>query len=209
METLQKLSELRDLKGPSPAFTKVQLAYALMVGGAARRVWDVRGWPSFSGWGRGPSGTMVSRLASAGLIHTTRKGLSLTERGRQLYQSLTSIISSVGRASFPLPWDLKHSIGVLVRGLADRVLSGLEERDEAIRYGADAAIVLTREADGIHMPQVSNISRERPEFAKNVEEFFKPSVGDVMIIAGAQEERKALYAALAAALKLYEKAKKP
>jgi hypothetical protein len=30
-----------------------------------------------------------------------------------------------------------------------------------------------------------------------------------MIIAGAQEERKALYAALAAALKLYEKAKKP
>jgi DNA-binding MarR family transcriptional regulator len=208
METLQKLSELRDLKGPSPAFTKVQLAYALMVVGGAEGVGRKR-LAQLLGLGEGTVRTMVSRLASAGLIHTTRKGLSLTERGRQLYQSLTSIIGSVGRASFPLPWDLKHSIGVLVRGLADRVLSGLEERDEAIRYGADAAIVLTREADGIHMPQVSNISRERPEFAKNVEEFFKPSVGDVMIIAGAQEERKALYAALAAALKLYEKAKKP
>jgi hypothetical protein len=38
METLQKLSELRDLKGPSPAFTKVQLAYALMVVGGAEGV---------------------------------------------------------------------------------------------------------------------------------------------------------------------------
>jgi DNA-binding MarR family transcriptional regulator len=102
METLQKLSELRDLKGPSPAFTKVQLAYALMVVGGAEGVGRKR-LAQLLGLGEGTVRTMVSRLASAGLIHTTRKGLSLTERGRQLYQSLTSIISSVGRASFPCP----------------------------------------------------------------------------------------------------------
>lgn len=205
---MESLQEIAQPKGPAPAFTPVQLAYALMVIGGEVGVGRKR-LAQLLGLGEGTVRTMLSRLASAGLIRTTKKGLSLTEKGRQAFQSISTVVKSMGRPAFPLPWELEHSVGVLVKGMADKVVSGLEERDEAIRHGAEAAIILTREADGIHMPRISNISQERPEFAKNVEEFFKPSVGDVMIIAGAHDEQRALYAALAPALKLLAKAKKP
>lgn len=201
MEQLRKLFLAKEGKGPLPAFTGVQLVYLIMLVGAETFVGRKR-LTQLLGIGEGSVRTMLSKLAEWGMIASTRSGVTLTEKGRRLYEALSSALSPLMKVGFEMPWTASENYGVVVKGKADMVASGLEERDEAVRNGAAAAMVLTSLPDGIHMPRISNLSVERPDFAEKVSSFFKPSAGDVIIIAGADEERKAKFSALAAALKL-------
>ncbi|MEM1946335.1 MAG: DUF4443 domain-containing protein [Candidatus Caldarchaeum sp.] len=201
METLRQLFLDRELKGPSPAFTTVQLLYAVFLLGS-HTVLGRKRLTDYLGIGEGSVRTMLTRLTEKGLAVSTQKGLSLTDKGRELYDYLKKFLTAVKAVSFNMPWQAQHNHGLVVKGLADRVSTGVEERDEAIRNGASAAMVLTYMFDGLYMPRVANLTVEQPHFARQVVEFFKPSVNDVVIIAGADDDVKARYAALAAAVKL-------
>jgi len=88
---------------------------------------------------------------------------------------------------------------VILKRRSQNVKKGLEQRDAAIRAGAEAALVMTYLNNILHMPGVSILSEERPAFASQIIEKVKPDQSDVIIIAGAKEDRKAKYGALAAA----------
>ncbi|MCS6770049.1 MAG: hypothetical protein NZ570_06410 [Candidatus Caldarchaeum sp.] len=201
METLKQLSRAREFKGPSPAFTAIQLIYAVILIGSSA-VMGRKRLTSQLGLGEGTVRTMLARLVSWELAFSTREGLRLTQKGVDLYQFLTKTITELKRVEFEMPWTAPHNYGVVVKDAADRVSTGVEERDEAVRNGASAAMVLTYLADGLHMPRVSNLSVERPDFAEKVIKFFTPSENDVILITGADDEAKARYSALAAAVKL-------
>ncbi|MEM2095646.1 MAG: DUF4443 domain-containing protein [Candidatus Caldarchaeum sp.] len=201
METLRQLLEVREVRGPAPAFTPVQLLYAVILIGSSA-VMGRKRLKELLGIGEGSVRTMLSRLVSNGLASSSREGLRLTEKGMELYSYLNKTISELKRVVFEMPWDAKHNFGLVVRGMAGRVSTGVEERDEAVRNGASAAMVLTYTESGLEMPRVSNLSLERPEFAGKIISLFNPSVGDVVIIAGADDEMRSRYAALAAAVKL-------
>ena len=82
---------------------------------------------------------------------------------------------------------------------------GIEERDEAIRAGANATLVLAMENGEVHMPKVSNLSRESPQLAASIIKNLNPADGDVIIITSANSKMTARYSALAAALLLLRK----
>lgn len=201
METVRKLLLSKEVKGPLPAFTGVQLVYFIFLVGAEPRVGRKK-LTRLLGVGEGSVRTMLSRLTELGYVTSTRSGVELTANGSKIYEALREYLSPPIKVDFPMPWDSIHNYGIVLKGLAERVSTGIEERDEAVRYGASAAMVLTCLQDGIHMPKITNLSIERPEFAQHITSFFKPEVGDVIIITGAETEHDAKYSALAAALKI-------
>ncbi len=205
MEALREIFQDHGPRGPSPAFTPVQLVYAVLLIGSSDFLGRKR-LKDYLGIGEGSARTILSHLVKKGLATSTRKGLSLTQKGKQLYEYLKSSLSPIKQITFEMPWTAKCSYGLVVKGCAELVSTGIEERDEAIRNGASAAMVLTYMPNGLYMPRITNLSVERPDFAQKIIDLFNPSENDVIVITAADDERRARYSAFAVALKLIGKA---
>jgi len=191
--------------GPSPSFTTLHVVMALLVLGDKGKL----GRKKFTeelGLGEGAVRTIINRLRKHSLAKVDRSGCSLTEKGRKLYEALRNNISEFVEINENMPWNYRHSIGMKVKDMAKFLKTGLEERDAAVRAGADAAMIITMREGSLLMPGVSNLSEEQPNFASKIMLSFTPSEGDVIIIAGSDDRVKALYGALAAAYELLEKA---
>ena len=154
------------------------------------------------GLGEGAIRTVLSRLSGAGLIEVSRRGCRLTEEGRALLASLRSRLVELGPMVVrPIP---AVGFAYLVRGAADKVRLGVEQRDEAVRAGAEGAMTLVFREGKLVMPGVSeDVGRDYPELWERLEEVGLGE-GDVVVIAFAGDERRARYGALAAALTLLE-----
>jgi hypothetical protein len=91
---------------------------------------------------------------------------------------------------------------LIVHDAVGRVSRGLEQRDEAVRAGAKALMILAYQGGRLLMPGVSDLSAERPDFASHLLEELRPVDGDVILIAGGDSLAEARRGALAAALTL-------
>ena len=191
-------------KGPLPYFTPAHLIYAILAIGDSGPIGRKR-LSAKLGVGEGTIRTILNRLKGLDAVRESRAGYTLTQKGKRFYGEIKSRITVPVEVSFPLPIEGKYKAAVVIRGAAELVKTGVEERDEAVRAGAKAALVLVREGDEIHMPRLSNLSREQPELAKAVVESLKPENGDVIIITTADNDGIAKYSSLAVALYLVKK----
>lgn len=200
MKNLKKaLEELaKPQPGPAPTFTPTQLLELILYLGEKGVVGRKR-LSTGLGVGEGAVRNMLSRLKRAGLVEADKSGCSLTREGRCLYVRLAKTLINFGSPGFQLPWEHLYNHVVIVRGKASSVRRGLEQRDAAIRAGADAVMVITYQDGRLLMPGVSNLSEERPEFASQLLESINLRNGDVVIIAGARSPRAARHGAVAAA----------
>lgn len=194
---LEKLAEKQP--GPLPTFTAVQVLGVLLYLGRTRVV----GRKKLSGVleiGEGAVRNILGRLRSAGLIEVERRGCRLSEKGLEVYRRLAEVLVEHGRLEgVEMPWQYPENYSVLVKDRASKLRRGLEQRDAAIRAGAEAVMILVYRNGCLHMPGVSNISKERPEFAAKLVEALRPGEGDVVIIAAAGRAADARNGALAAA----------
>jgi len=190
--------------GPSPSFTASHIIMALLVLGDKGSLGRKR-FTEELGIGEGAVRTLINRLKKYSLVKVDRSGCSLTEKGRELYEALREKVGEFVELNGNVPWNYRYSIGVKVRGMAKLLRMGLEERDAAIRAGADAAMIIAMQGGNLLMPGVSNLSEEQPSFASMIMSSFKPSDDDVILIAGSDDRIKALYGALAAAYELLGK----
>lgn len=145
----------------------------------------------------------MSRLVRANLIKVLRSGCILTEKGEGLWAELRSRLAGKARISgvgVPLG---EHGFAILVRQGARRVRLGVEQRDEAIRAGAQGAIILVYQGGRLRMPGVSeDVSVDYPDLFGEVMSALGPREGDAVVIAYADDPLTAEYGALAAALSL-------
>jgi predicted transcriptional regulator len=150
--------------------------------------------------GEGTTRTMLRRLAKAGLITISKRGCSLTQKGKKLWSSIERIIPrivEIGNNELTLA---PKSVAVLVRGHADRIKSGIEQRDAAISFGAKGAVTLICRNNKLIIPSVSvDLERDYPLAFRDIMRFINPSEGDVIIISSADSLKEAEYGALAAA----------
>ncbi len=111
-----------------------------------------------TGLGEGKVRRFLQQLVSLGLAQTTRGGTTLTEHGLQyLHETLSklNVLHIVILSNFPLA-TTKYTTLFYCTDLT-HVLSRycLEERDVAVRYGADGAILMLVSRDGkISIPGV-------------------------------------------------------
>lgn len=145
------------------------------------------------GIGEGSARTILDRLKRQGLITSSRGGQSITAKGkRELGEALEYVQIDAGDLTVG---DV--DVATVVRKAAAKVKRGIEQRDEAIKAGADGATMLIFKGGKLQFPD--GFLEVKQEVRDELTRVFKPREGDVIIIGTARDAVKAEAGAKAAA----------
>jgi len=151
--------------------------------------------------GEGSVRTLIGRLRDLSIVSEGRAGCILTKRGAGL---LRAILGHIKLDQLALTGDHPYEAYAIVRGAASYVGRGLQERDDAIKMGAQGAMVVSAHGGEIWFPLLTNLSVEYPQFAERVKGAGIHE-GDIMIISWGSSAPKAENGALHSAIELMKK----
>ncbi len=154
--------------------------------------------------GEGAARTVLKKLKDQGFIDVVRAGCYLTRSGNSLARSVHAHLDLAD--TLPIS-DLtvgRNQAGLVLRGAAAKVKTGIEQRDSAIRIGASGATTYAMKAGRFTVPGgSSDCERDFPSRTWPViKSELKPRSGDAIVVCGADDEVSARLGALAAALTL-------
>ncbi len=187
--------------GPSPLFSPIHILKVILLirdnGPIGRSRLAI-----LTGLGEGSVKTIINRLRAANIVSSTRRGVVLTGNGVRLGLLLKRLLPKA--AFLPrIPITLgRYNYALLVKGMAEMVKIGLEQRDEAVRMGALGATTIIKRGCELIMPPSLKLSEEYPETSRLLLEIFNPEDRDVIIIGCADTPLLAEYGTLSAALTL-------
>jgi predicted transcriptional regulator len=187
--------------GPTPSFNEAQVVKALEIidtGAVGRSKLSQE-----LGLGEGVTRTLLKHMKKEGIIKTSRQGIALSEYGKKIFSNLRSRISEyieIPNSSLTIG---PFNIAVLVRNAAHKIKKGVEQRDMAIRAGAQGATTLIFSKDNLKMPSTEeNAFRNNPSIQKMLVFKLNPKENDVIIIGSGENKIKAEIGAKMAALEL-------
>jgi predicted transcriptional regulator len=144
--------------------------------------------------------TLVKRLKKNELIEPSTKGNVLTRRGNEL---LKKILIKISR---PIKIDMseytvgKYNTAILVKNSSKKVRFGIEQRDEAIKTGADGATTLICNDNRLIFP---GCNRKITDLEKTLREHFSIENGDVIVIGSGPTEKISEEASIKVALSFW------
>jgi hypothetical protein len=189
-----------DSPGRSPAYSEAHAFKALEIIGSGIGVGRQQ-LASEICLGEGTVRTLIRRMRAFGLVDVSRGGMTLTDRGGALIESLRGILTS---RAFPedqiTVGPVNHA--VIVKGAANQVRRGIEQRDAALMAGALGATTLVLVGGRLVMPGMGE--EVDPCVGELVFELLDPEEGDAIIIGSAGTSIVAEIGALSAALELLE-----
>ena len=142
--------------------------------------------------------TMLNNMRRFNLARSTTKGHELTEKGKRLagkFQKQIEGPKNLGKTSITVS---DFNTAYLVRRMAGKIKKGLEQRDVAVRVGADGLTTLVCRNNKLFLAGVES------RVPKGIEKLFKTKSGDVILIGSAMNKHKADMAALKTALSLFD-----
>jgi predicted transcriptional regulator len=152
--------------------------------------------------GDGAVRTIISRLREAELIETSKSGCNLTEQGKAVRKKFEEIFPNQSDLQKSELSNAEYNHAFLVKGAAEKVGSGIDQRDAAIIAGARRALVIVYKNGQLGIHAVSDdIEKQYPKAAKQILEM-QPNNNDVIIVASAETPLKAKRGAFAAAWSL-------
>lgn len=179
-------------KGPLPRFAEVHVREALELIGKHGRV-GRKDLADELRIGEGSVRTVLNQLKKRDLITSSRGGHSLTDKGRRALGKSLELVKidasdlTVGGVD----------VATVVRGAADRVKKGIEQRDEAIKAGAAGATVLIFKNGKLQFPD--RFIEVGKKVSETIIKALKPQEGDVIVIGTADDVVSAEAGARAAA----------
>ena len=200
MKALTALRRIAKEKAPGPpsTFTELHLAKAVEIIG--EKAMGRAGLARALNLGEGATRTLIGRLTDGGLVISTRRGIWLARSGLSILKELQRSFprgATVPKSSITVGL---HNFGVLVRNGADRVRSGIEQRDAAVRAGAIGAVTVLFKNGRLYMPPVREFAvKGWKEIARTIMEIFNPKDSDAIVICGAESMQQAEEGARAAA----------
>ncbi len=202
--TISSLREVlsSDYRGPRAVFSEVHVLRAILTLGENGSVGRGR-LGTILGLGQGEVRTLIKRMKESDLISIRPEGCKLSKRGEREFQMLKEKVpwSSRVRASSLGIGD--ECAGVLVRGAAKRVKKGLEQRDAAVRAGANGALTALFAGGRFTLPgEGTDCEKGGPRGLWTAVRSAGPKEGDAVIVVGADSKGAAELATLAAALTL-------
>jgi len=200
----QKLTQVltSDYKGPKIGLTEVHVIKAILAIGDNDSIGRGR-LSEILDLGQGEVRTLIRRLKSTALISVGPEGCHLTEAGKKEFDYFSRRILWRGIVVGSSLGIGKVSYGLIVRERGGgRVNKGIEQRDAAIKAGANAALTVLYSKNKFLMPStMSNCETKGPsEPWVSIRKTGALSDGDTIIIVGADNSLDAEYGALAAAL---------
>ncbi len=156
------------------------------------------------GLGEGTIRTILRRLTGAKLIAATKSGSVLSERGEALLREYESTLKKIEIKENELTLS-NFSVAILVRGSAEKVRSGMEQRDVAVKNDAKGATTLMMKKGQLVFPSLEReVSQQFPVASGQILDLLHPNENDVIIIVSSESRQKAERAALAAAFTLLD-----
>ena len=191
-----------DYRGPRAVFTQVDVLKALLSIGHSGTLGRGR-LGTLTGLGQGEIRTLIKRMKANQLIVIEVNGCKLSKKGEKEYEKVRSILSWSSRVD-AAPLGLgEHCWFVVVRGAAKSVRYGLEQRDAAIKAGANGAFTANFRSSRFTVPG-EGTDCEKDGAGEPWESIRKvsPGDGDAIIVTGSGTEMDAENGALAAFLTL-------
>jgi hypothetical protein len=149
--------------------------------------------------------SMVSKLEEQGYVNVDRTGVRVTSEGILELQRRLEKIRIKSIKDFPHE-ELNigpSSVAILISGIAAKVTSGLEERDQAVRAGASGAVTITYSSGVYKMPGVyGNLEVEAPNWYRAISDTFKPEDESCIVVVFGENRWVAVEAAFTVAVKI-------
>lgn len=195
----------RGARGPLPHLTPVQLLNALVLidqeGPVGRRAL-AQALQINDGVTRG----LLERLAEQGLVEVSEgTGVRLSKQGRETLQKYLKQVAVRKIKTLDKTELVPGRISVAIH-LSKRYrpgITGLSQRDEAIKVGAEGTITMAVLNGKLSIPPDNKkVSELSPREDSRIQELFHPSENDLVIIGFGKDSNRALSGALAAVLSL-------
>jgi hypothetical protein len=195
----------RGARGPLPHLTPIQLLTALVLideqGPVGRRAL-AQALQINDGVTRG----LLERLAEQGLVHVGEgTGVKLSTQGREtlqkyLKQAAVRKIKTLDETEL-VPG--KISVGVHLAKMYKPGITGVSQRDEAIKVGAEGTLTIAVVNGKLVIPPDNKrVAEVSPREDARIRELFRFSEKDLVIIGFGKDTNRALSGALAAVLSL-------
>ena len=191
-----------DYRGPRAVFSEVHVLKALLAIGKEGTVGRGR-LGSLLGLGQGEVRTLIKRMKEKELLLVGADGCKLSKKGSKEFKRLDQ----------RLPWSSQvqaSSLGigpecsaVLVRNSGGELKKGIEQRDAAVRVGAEGAFTAIFSRGRFTLPgDGQDCEKSGPRELWSAARSASPNDGDVLIVVGAETVGTAELGTLSAALTL-------
>ncbi len=149
--------------------------------------------------GEGSMRTIIEYLRDREMIDVKQTGVKISSKGHEFLGNLPIYMERVEPTDSTLG---ERSAAVLVKGQSMKIKLGVEQRDSAIKAGAEGATTIIVSGDHLIVPPDYDLDVERPEFTQTLRRLLALSEGDVIIIGTGKTYDRAEDGALAAAFEL-------
>ncbi len=147
--------------------------------------------------GEGSTRKLIAYLDSLECTSASRQGIELSDYGTETIGSLGLLASKIDAGALTLG---KQDYCVRLSGLSGRITHGIEQRDEAIKVGAQGATTLVFFRDELRLPDGFDVEGAEPNVSKELKNTFELMEEDVLFIGTAETIEKAEDGAFAAAV---------
>lgn len=201
LEALREVLD-SDYRGPRAVFTQVHVLKAVIAIGKSGSVGRGR-LGTLTGLGQGEVRTLIKRLKDNDLIAIESNGCVLSKKGQREYEKISAILSwsapvECGRIGLG-----DRCWGVVVKAAAAKVRYGIEQRDAAIKAGAQGAFTAIYRSGHFTVPgEGTDCEQSGPGEPWNAIRKLGLADGDVVVITGATNEADSENGALSAGLTL-------
>ena len=149
--------------------------------------------------GEGSMRTIIEYLRDREMIDVKQTGVKIAPKGHEFISQLPIFMERVDPTDSTLG---DRSAAVLVKAMSMKIVMGVEQRDSAIKAGAEGATTVIVSGGHLIVPPDYDLDVERPDFANSLRRLLAVSEGDVIIIGTAKTYERAEDGALAAAFEM-------
>lgn len=185
--------------GPMFRFNDANVYWALYVLSDGKRVGRKR-LAEEVGIGEGSMRRIIDTLKEWEFISIKQTGITITKAGMNFLDQMP-----MEPVDIIVPGSVVGDFqqGVVVRGCADKVNNGMEQRDAGIKVGAEGCTTIIIRNGILMVPPDWNLDEKQPEIAKTIREEFSLTENDALVIGAGSTKVSAIEAAISAALAMF------
>lgn len=147
---------------------------------------------------------ILQRLERMGFIRITNMGVILLPTGSDFLRAMGVTLMDLAHTTSAIG---VYQVALLVRGMADMIDKGVEQRDSGLKSGGDGCTTIICREGKLILPPDWDVEENTPELGAQIRGY-GISEGDIVLIGGSNTNRTmAAAAANSAALELLEKSR--
>lgn len=197
---LQKIDSSRG-PGPASTYSSSHVLLALLTIGRAGVI-GRHALAKEAGLGEGAVRTVIKWLKERAYITVEPNGCQLTAKGKHAYAELKRAMPKILELQRTTLTVGSEQVAILIKKKSDRVRSGIEQRDSAIKAGAAGATTYVIKGSKFQVPGSSaDAEKDFPSGVwTKLRSGLQPEEGDVVIVCGSDDKHSSLIGAISAAL---------